>query len=418
MGQWTVGDLLSGMQSGDPQPPGAIRAFVGGVVDGSITRPQAAAWLAWAWRRGLTDDETVALTQAMTTSGDLLSWGEGAPLVDKHSTGGVGDKVSLVLAPLWAELGWRVPMISGRGLGHTGGTLDKLESIPGYRTDLSTDELSRVLSTVGCFVSGQTGELAPADRILYSLRNETSTVDSIPLIVGSILSKKLAEGTERLVLDVKVGSGAFMQTEAEAAALAEALVRVARGAGLACTAVATAMDRPLGEKVGNALEVQEAVACLQGGGPDDLRDVVLALTDHPDAEATLASGDAYPRFLAMVEGQGGDAARVAHLDLSGTTEVQVRAARAGTVLRADAGGLGRAAFVLGAGRGAAHEAVDPAVGLEVRCKPGDRVGAGDILCTLHHRDGRGLAAATASCDEAFVVGDDEVTALPLLLRRW
>ncbi|MEQ1507016.1 MAG: thymidine phosphorylase, partial [Myxococcota bacterium] len=258
--RWTSDELLYAMRSGEPQPPDAIRAFVAGVVDGSVSRPQAAAWLAWAFVRGLTDDETVALTRAMTASGATLQWGDGPEIVDKHSTGGVGDKVSLVLAPLWAELGYRVPMVSGRGLGHTGGTLDKLESIPGYRTDLDEAGLRRVLADVGCFVSGQTASLAPADGVLYALRNETCTVESIPLIVGSILSKKLAAGVSRLVLDVKCGSGAFMQAEDDARALAAALVRVARGAGTTCSALVTSMDRPLGRAVGNALEVREAIA--------------------------------------------------------------------------------------------------------------------------------------------------------------
>ncbi len=301
-----IDQILYSMRTGAVQPVENIHAFVEGVVDGSVSRPQAAAWLAWAFQRGLTDAETVALTRAMTHTGHVMRWPEGPELVDKHSTGGVGDKVSLILAPLWAELGKRVPMVSGRGLGHTGGTLDKLEAIPGYRTDLTDDELAVVLREVGAFISGQTASLAPADRVLYALRNETCTVESIPLIVGSILSKKLAEGVQRLVLDVKTGSGAFMTTPEASRALAEALVRVAQGAGVSCSAHFTAMDRPLGSAVGNALEVRESVDCLQGGGPDDLRELVVALADDPRAAEVLASGRAYPRFLAMVEGQGGD----------------------------------------------------------------------------------------------------------------
>jgi pyrimidine-nucleoside phosphorylase len=405
------------MQSFEPQPDEAIHAFVAGVVDGSVTRPQAAAWLGWAWRRGLTDPETVALTRAMTASGEVLSWPDGPVLADKHSTGGVGDKVSLVLAPLWAELGWRVPMISGRGLGHTGGTLDKLEAIPGYRTNLELPELTRCLSEVGCFVSGQTGTLAPADRVLYALRNETCTVDSIPLIVGSILSKKLAEGTRRLVLDVKVGSGAFMRDEASASELASALVRVARGAGLECSAVITAMDRPLGRAVGNAIEVDEAIACLQGIGPADLREVVLALTDHPDAADVLDSGRAWPRFVRWVEAQGGDLSAFLRRERTASSHVMV-AERSGLVVKVEARAVGRAAFALGAGRASADERIDPEVGLVLHVSPGDEVSVGDALATVNHRSGRGLEGALSALNEAILVGVEPTFTLPLVGRRW
>lgn len=233
-----IDTILTARRDGVRLSDAQIHAFVQGVVAGSVTRAQAAAFLAFTATRGMQDDETAALTRAMAGSGDRLSWpGLTGPFVDKHSTGGVGDKVSLVLAPLWAELGARVPMISGRGLEHTGGTLDKLEAIPGFRTDLGVGALRRTLADVGCFISGQTGELAPADRVLYALRNETCTVPSIPLITASILSKKLAEGLDRLVLDVKWGSGAFMKTEADARALADSLVRVGCAAGVETTAV-------------------------------------------------------------------------------------------------------------------------------------------------------------------------------------
>ncbi|MFT4625745.1 MAG: pyrimidine-nucleoside phosphorylase [Myxococcota bacterium] len=417
MRHWTAHDLLTGMQSGEEQPDAAIQAFVDGVVSGDLTRPQAAAWLAWAWRRGLSDRETVALTHAMTHSGAVLSWGEGPVLADKHSTGGVGDKVSLVLAPLWAELGWRVPMISGRGLGHTGGTLDKLEAIPGFRTDLEVGALERVLADVGCFISGQTAELAPADRALYALRNETSTVDSISLIVGSILSKKLAEGAQRLVLDVKVGSGAFMKDPAAAAALASALVRVARDSGIECSAVSTAMDRPLGCAVGNAEEVDEAMDCLRGEGPSDLRQVVLALTEHAEAGAVLASGAAYERFARMVAAQGGDL-RAFQARPRTATEHVVRADRSGWLTRCDAFALGRAAFMLGAGRESASSAVDPDVGLRMHVEPGQAVVAGDPLVTLLHRDGRGLGAAMVLVREACEIADRAADMLPLIGPRW
>lgn len=412
---FTVGDLLTSMRTGDPQSADRIAAFVAGVVDGSVSRPQAAAWLAWAFQRGLTGAETLALTQAMTRSGDVMQWGEGPTLIDKHSTGGVGDKVSLVLAPLWAELGLRVPMISGRGLGHTGGTLDKLESIPGYRTDLSEDALRAQLDSVGCFISGQTSQLAPADRVLYALRNETSTVESIPLIVGSILSKKLAEGVQRLVLDVKTGSGAFMQTLEDSRKLAQQLVEVATGAGVECTAMITAMDRPLGRAVGNALEVTESIEALQGGGPDDLRELTVALAGHPDAAEVLASGAAYERFERMVAAQGGDPAALGSgLRGAGTREHVVAASRAGVVQQVDARGVGVAAFELGAGRRRAEDPVDFGVGVTVRVRQGDAVEPGQPLLVLHHRDSRGLERAGQLATAAVVVADEAPAPPPLV----
>ena len=410
-----VDELLYAMRSGTPQRPEYIEAFVRGVVDGSVSRPQAAAWLAWAFTRGLDDSETVALTRAMTDTGHVMRWPEGPELVDKHSTGGVGDKVSLVLAPLWAELGLRVPMISGRGLGHTGGTLDKLEAIPGFRTDLDDAELGVVLAEVGCFISGQTASVAPADKVLYALRNETCTVESIPLIVGSILSKKLAEGVQRLVLDVKTGSGAFMKSLDDSRALAEALVRVARGAGVDCTAHITAMDRPLGRAVGNALEVEESMACLKGEGPADLHQLVVALAGHPRADEVLRSGAAWPRFEAMVAAQGGDR-RTLHGRLRDQAGVRVHvlcAAEAGIVQAGDAGGIGRAAFVLGAGRRRAEDPVDFGVGCVLHVVPGDRVGAGQPLVTLHVRD-QGVDEATRLAREALPIGDAAPEVPPLI----
>lgn len=408
--------LLLSMRAGEEQPPEAMTAFVMGVASGEISRPQAAAWLAWAYSRGLSRAETAALTQAMTRSGAVLRWEEGAPLVDKHSTGGVGDKVSLILAPLWASLGLRVPMISGRGLAHTGGTLDKLEAIPGYRCDLDEEHLRRQLRDVGCFISGQTASLAPADRVLYALRNETQTVDSIPLIVGSILSKKLAEGVAHLVLDVKVGAGAFMKTEAAARALATALVETAVDNGVATAAMLTAMDRPLGEAVGNGLEVEEAVACLRGEGPPELRALVLALSGHPRAAEELDSGRPLERFLRMVEAQGGDprAAERGALRDPGARAAVVTADQDGVIGEIDAHALGMAAFRLGGGRARAEDPVDYGVGLRVHVRPGDRVQRGDPLVTLLHRD-RALDAAAALVRGAFPIGDSPPTVLPLVL---
>jgi len=416
----TPHDILRSMRVDEVQSKEAIEAFVSGVVSGSFSRPQAAAWLAHAFRRGLSDEETVVLTRAMTDSGTRLKWPVGTPLVDKHSTGGVGDKVSLVLAPLWAELGWRVPMISGRGLGHTGGTLDKLESIPGYRTDLEEARLGEILEHIGCFISGQTGEVAPADRILYALRNETCTVESIPLIVASILSKKLAEGVERLVLDVKTGSGAFMETEEDSKALAEALVRVAQGSGLVCNALITAMDRPLGEAVGNAVEVQESVACLKGEGPEDLRTVVLQLTNHPDATEVLRSGRAFERFVKMVEAQGGDARSLEdfkRLRGGGVGEAVLLAEREGYVQEVHARAIGVAAFELGAGRLRAEDPVDHGVGMWVHVEPGQRVSEGQPIATLLHRDGKNLDVAFRMVHDGVVIGDEYKPATPLVRAK-
>jgi len=403
-----VEEILRSMRAGEPQSAEAISAFVAGVVDQTISRPQAAAWLAWAFARGLDDTETVALTRAMTASGRVLRWPSGSTCIDKHSTGGVGDKVSLPLAPIWAALGLRVPMISGRGLGHTGGTLDKLEAIPGYRTDLSEAEMGRQLDTVGCFITGQTGEVAPADRVLYALRNETSTVESIPLIVASILSKKLAEGVEELVLDVKCGSGAFMADRDRARALAQALVRVATGAGVHCIALLTAMDRPLGVTVGNALEVRESIECLRGEGPKALRDLTIALARHEDAARAIDSGAALDKFRAMIEAQGGDPRVVddpSRLLGSGTKTRVVEATRDGVVRKIDAYGIGRAAFVLGAGRRRAEDPVDFGVGLEVHAELGSSVVRGQPLVTVHHREGHALDEALALIDGALKIAE-------------
>jgi pyrimidine-nucleoside phosphorylase len=380
-----VHEALQAKRDGHALTQAQIFGLISGIVDGSVTRAQAAAFLSFVFIRGMDVEETVSLTMAMVESGDRLDWSElDGPFVDKHSTGGVGDKVSLILAPLWAELGSIVPMISGRGLGHTGGTLDKLEAIPGYKTDLESDALRAVLSDVGCFISGQTASLAPADRLLYALRNETSTVPSIPLITASILSKKLAEGIDELVLDVKWGSGAFMKTHSDAAALADMLCRVGRGAGLLTRAVLTDMNQPLGRTVGNAIEVEEAIACLKGEGPGDLANLTADLIGDPRAAAVLASGAAYERFCRMVSAQGGDP--TAPLLGGGCEERVVESTEAGMIIAADALDIGKAAFVLGAGRTRSDQPVHPGVGIEIHKKVGERVERGEPLVTLRVAD--------------------------------
>ena len=399
-----IHEILQAKRDGQCLSEAQIRSFIGGVVDGSVTRPQTAAFLSFVFWRGMTVEETVALTMAMVESGDRLDWSElDGPFVDKHSTGGVGDKVSLVLAPLWAELGCRVPMISGRGLGHTGGTLDKLESIPGYKTDLEPDELRHILAEVGCFISGQTGTLAPADRILYALRNETSTVPSIPLITASILSKKLAEGIDELVLDVKWGSGAFMQTHEAARELADMLCRVGRGAGVMTRAVLTDMNQPLGRTVGNAIEVEEAVACLKGEGPGDLAALTLDLIGDGRARQILQSGAAYERFCRMVSAQGGDPE--ASLLGAGCKDRVVCAPADGTVTGCDALKIGKAAFVLGAGREHASQPVHPGVGLYLHKKVGERVAKGEPIVTMRVAQ-TGVERAESLVRDAFQVTHD------------
>jgi len=412
-----VEDLLLSMRSGAEQSDAEIEAFIRGVVDGTVSRPQAAAWLAWAYQRGLTDAETLSLTRHMASTGVELDWGAGAPTIDKHSTGGVGDKVSLILAPLWASLGYRVPMISGRGLGHTGGTLDKLEAIPGFRCDLSVEELRAQLDSVGCFISGQTGELAPSDRTLYALRNECQCVDSVPLVTGSILSKKFAEGVERLILDVKVGSGSFNPDLPTAQRLGRLMHSVATGYGLECRVFITEMNRSLGQAAGNAVEVVESVACLKGEGPADLRELVLALAAHPDAERNLDSGAAYDVFERMVAAQGGDVSALAdpsRLLGGGTKVLQFEAQRSGYVERADALEIGKAVFNLGAGRRRAEDPVDFGVGVQVLAKPGDKVEKGQPLVTVQHRDGHGLDDALEHLRLAYAISADPVSAPPLI----
>ncbi|MFQ5747666.1 MAG: thymidine phosphorylase [Gemmatimonadota bacterium] len=396
-----ISELIERTRDGGELHPDELRALLDAYRDGTMPDYQMAAWLMAVFFRGLTAAELSALTRAIIDSGERLDFRTGgAPAVDKHSTGGVGDKVSLVLAPLLAELGLRVPMMSGRGLGHTGGTLDKLESIPGFRTDLDLAEFRAVLDDVGCAMIGQTPQIAPLDGRLYALRDVTGTVQSIPLIASSIVSKKVAEGIEALVLDVKVGRGAFMVEEEDAIDLARALVGLAGEEGLAASALLTSMDEPLGQAVGNALEVAEAVACLRGEGPADLRAVTLALCAElvvgaglePDEASALAAlervldgGAALDRFARLVERQGGDPCVAESGDRLPKADVTLpwTAPSGGTVTAVDARKIGLAAVELGAGRARMEDVVDPTVGFEVTCSVGDEVSAGDPLAVIH-----------------------------------
>jgi pyrimidine-nucleoside phosphorylase len=361
---------------------------------GALPDYQMAAFAMAVFFRGMDDVETTALTMEMRDSGDVFAWPAGAPpKVDKHSTGGVGDKVSLILAPLLACEGAWVPMVSGRGLGFTGGTLDKLESIPGFRVSLAWPEMLLQLETVGCFIAGQTENFCPADKKLYALRDVTGTVASLPLIVASIMSKKLAESLDRLVLDVKFGRGAFMQKRDDAQQLADAMVAVGRGAGVETHAVLNPMDQPLGRTAGNALEVAECVEVLRGGGPLDLIELTLDLAgklvpaSSEQLRAHLVDGSAWERFVAMVEAQGGDAATLENMREVHRAPVitDLTAVSRGTLTGLDALEIGRLCVELGAGRAKAGDAVDFSVGVECLKKEGDAVECGETVIRVHSR---------------------------------
>jgi pyrimidine-nucleoside phosphorylase len=394
-------EVIHHKRDGRRLPPEAVAELVQGYAEGRVPDYQMAAFCMAVFFRGMEDDELAAMTRAMLHSGEVLDLSDiPGPKIDKHSTGGVGDKVSLALAPLAAACGVRVPMVSGRGLGHTGGTLDKLEAIPGFRIHLPVPDFRRILAEVGACLIGQTDRIAPADRKLYALRDLTATVESIPLIAASIMSKKLAEGIDGLVLDVKVGSGAFMKTLAQAGRLAETLAGIGRRMGKRVTVVITAMDQPLGYAVGNSLEVKEAVELLRGGGPADLREVTVELVaemlllggvaaDLSDGRrrvtGAIGDGRGFLKLCEIVEAQGGDADAVADPSLlpTATETVAVAATAAGVVQGIDAEAVGLAAMALGAGRGRVEDAVDPAAGLLIHKKLGDPVDPGETLATLH-----------------------------------
>jgi len=409
-----------------------IAAFVRGATDGSWADYQLSALLMAIFLRGMTPEETAHYTDAMMRSGVVADHSAVPGVkVDKHSTGGVGDKVSIPLAPMVVACGVPVPMISGRGLGHSGGTLDKLESIPGFRTDLSLAAYRAQVARLGCALIGQTKDLAPADKKLYALRDVTATVECIPLICGSILSKKLAEGIDALVLDVKFGRGAFMKSKADARRLAEALVSVGRAGGKQVRAVLTAMEQPLGRTVGNALEVAESVACLRGEGTADLMEVTFTLGAHmlilggvardvgearAKLERVVTDGSALVKLREIVAAQGGDARVIddpSRLPQAGL-KVPLAAPRGGFVNDVDAMGVALAALRLGAGRARAEDRIDPAVGVSGLVKMGERVEVGAPLCVIHANDEPALAEAQAMLAKAIVVGDAAVAAPQLI----
>ena len=427
--------LIERKRDGKPLSGDEWRAFINAYVAGDVPDYQMAALAMAIYFRGLEPDELSALTDAMLTSGDRLRFdGELRPRIDKHSTGGVGDKTSLLLAPMLAACGVLVPMMSGRGLGHTGGTLDKLEAIPGFRTGLSLRETEAQVREIGVAMIGQTAEVAPADRKLYALRDVTATVESIPLISASIMSKKLAEGLNGLVLDVKIGSGAFLPEPERALDLARTMIALGTTRGCPTVALLTAMDRPLGVACGNALEIAESIAGLRGKAPADLMTVTYALgvemlllagIDHDRGaaqgrlERTITSGAAAERFARMIAAQGGDARVVddpARLPAA-PVRVDVTADEDGTVAGVEPRALGRVIIDLGGGRRAVSDAVLPDVGLEVFAKPGQRVQRGDVLAVVHARSADDAAGAVAAVRQAIRIGAAPVKPLPLIAWR-
>ena len=431
-------EIIRRKRDGEALSPDEIAFMIGGLTDGSISEGQVAAFAMAVFFRGMTMDERVALTRCMVESGETIAWGDGPPVLDKHSTGGVGDKVSLMLAPIIAACGARVPMISGRGLGHTGGTLDKLDSIPGYDTAPDIDGFRRCISGAGCAIIGQTGDLAPADKRLYAIRDVTATVESVPLITASILSKKLAAGLEGLVMDVKTGNGAFAADLSMARELAGSIVAVANGAGLKTAALITDMNQVLGRTVGNAVEVAESAAFLRGdpGGRDPrLLEVVLALagemlaigglaTDceagRATAQTALENGRAAEAFQRMVAALGGPSDFIerpdAHLP-GAPVSVTCTPDAPGIVTAMHTRAVGVAVVALGGGRRRADDAIDHSVGLTRMCAIGETVDSDRPLAVVHAADDDTAAAACTALREAVNVGGEATATAPVVIER-
>jgi pyrimidine-nucleoside phosphorylase len=430
-------ELIESKRDGRSISGDELASFLRAYLEGEVADYQMSAFLMATFFRGLDQQETEVLVREMLESGATLDLSHlPGPRVDKHSTGGVGDKVSLVLAPLAAELGLYVPMMSGRGLGHTAGTLDKLEAIPGFRTDLALSDFVRVLETVGCAMIGQTTQIAPLDRRLYALRDVTGTVPVIALIAASIMSKKLAEGLTGLVLDVKVGDGAFIAEEERAVELAGRMVAIGSERGLPTRALLTAMDRPLGRAIGNGLETAEAIRCVAGDGPADLRELVieeaaemLALS-APDVDIDAArtrageaidSGGARERFVRLVEAQGGDISVVDDPERLHTAPCreEVRAPEGGVVTVVAPRALGEGVVRLGGGRRRVDDDIDPGVGFELAVRPGDEIASGELIGVVHARtadDARAGAEVLAGSVTVAEVGS-RVPMRPLVSRR-
>ncbi|MBC8446998.1 MAG: thymidine phosphorylase [Chloroflexi bacterium] len=425
-------DIITKKRDGGELTAAEIDFFVQGFTRGEIPDYQAAAWLMAVFFQGMSGRESIELTLSMARSGEMLDLSGIAPfVVDKHSSGGVGDKTTLVVAPLVASLGIPVGKISGRGLGFSGGTLDKLESIPGYRSGLTLDEFKRQLRQVGLVVAGQTASFTPADGKLYALRDVTGTVQSPPLIASSIMSKKIATGSNGIVLDVKVGQGAFMQTEAEAVALAELMVKIGRGVGRRVRAAISDMNQPLGRAVGNALELKEAIETLHGGGPEDFLEHCLVIgeqmvllagraADETEARALLTASlkeeRAWDKFRQWIAAQGGDVATVDNpqrLPQARWVEA-LPAPRSGTVASIDAMEVGLTAALLGGGRAKKGDALDYGVGIVLHVKVGDEVAEGEPLCTVHANSAERLAEARKRLLNAYTFSDEPVPPLPLI----
>ncbi len=427
--------LIERKRDGGRIEAGEWRSLASAYARGDVPDYQIAALLMACFLNGLDRAETSALTEAMIASGERLDLAHlGRPRADKHSTGGVGDKVSLVLAPLVASTGVIVPMMSGRSLGHTGGTLDKLESIPGFRTDLSLDETRRQLEDVGCAMIGQTAEIAPADRKMYALRDATATVESIPLMASSIMSKKLAEDLTGLVLDLKRGSGAFLPALDNVLELADVMIKLAADHECNCVALVTAMDRPLGRACGNALEVEEAIAALKGEGPPDLMSLTYALgaemlvlagaapdldSARRELEKSIGTGRAAQTFQRIIEAQGGNPSVVDDpAVLPQAVECEIYPApRRGLVARVEPKAIGRGITRLGGGRTRLGDVVDPTVGFVITARPGDWVEAGDPLATIFARNREGIDAGRETLSSAIAIADEAEPPLPLISHR-
>jgi pyrimidine-nucleoside phosphorylase len=434
-GSFNPVEMIRSKRDGEAHSAADIHAFIQQFGAGTVADYQMSAWLMAAFQRGLDDRETVALTHAMLHSGKVLTLPSvTAVKVDKHSTGGVGDKISICLAPLVAACGVAVPMISGRGLGHTGGTLDKLEAIPGYQVQLGAKQFERVVREVGVSMIGQSVELAPADRRIYALRDVTATVECIPLIVASILSKKLAEGIDGLVLDVKVGRGAFMKDARSARALARALVRVGQSAGKRVVALLTEMSSPIGRTIGNGLETREAIEVLRDGGPADTRELTLTLgaemlvlgkaernlrAARTRLERALADGSAFDRFLRMVKAHGGDTRVVEHPErlVRSKAKCEVLAPDGGYLAECDAYALGLSGVALGAGRTRAEQAVDAHAGIELFAQRGERVTRGQPLAVIHARSRTLAESEVARVAAAFRISRGKPKPRPAVIER-
>ncbi len=425
-------DIIRKKRDRESLQPEDIKFFVKGYAEGTVTDYHASALLMAIFLNGMTEEEQLYLTDEMLHSGDVLDWSDIPGVkVDKHSTGGVGDKTSLILAPIAAAAGVVVPMISGRGLGHTGGTLDKLESIPGFDVGLSSEKFREVLEKTGMVLAGQTSQIAPADKKLYALRDVTATVESIPLIASSILSKKLAEGIDALVLDVKVGSGAFMKKQSDATALAKTLVKIGKKAGKQVVALITDMNQPLGTHVGNSLEVIESCDVLKGKVQNDLSELSFELAAHmmvlgkvsDDLESARAkvddliqSGAALKKFQEVAAAQGGDALALddySRLPAANKT-ISVQADESGIVQRINAEEVGIAAMVLGAGRAKVDDVIDAGAGIVLHHKVGDSVEKGTSLATVYYNDGKNLQEARSRLLAAFSVGKEPPTKVKLI----